>query len=1077
MRKQLLYFLIIILLQQNYKLQAQNYSIAPNKYNLNIKSPDASQFAKFVDIPTSTHTGAVGIDIPIYNIKVDDYNLPISLKYHASGIKVKEIASKVGLGWSLSVGGISLSKQIFGNEDEGSIPSINQADGAFQLNNRASNDHALAVSITGFNVFEPDNPITQTKRDTQPDIFSYSLGNISGDFYFDSAGKIVKIPETDIKIEGLSILTDNAGNRYFFSVGNRMRTLGGYIPSVENVVNTDFIVNKIILKTGKEIKFEYLSGSYSYLSSYYKGYTFPLYCINSTSSEYNEYASLTEMMPEKYLSKIIYPEGYVFFTYNNNREDIINGISLETISVYNKYDKLIANYNLTKNYFTSNDVKNISGYPAHTNTLTKRLKLNEVKNTIENSSYKLTYYEDYSLPNRLSDATDYVGYFNGQLNNLGIPYFSMEDNVYGWGDNKNPNINYALSGSLKEVIYPTGGKMKLEYELDDFNFDGEETEVFHRGFTECGNGNDPISKVFSVNSNRPNIQFKFTFNSPYSPDDDGTGSLPTGPYVIGELLDQNNNVLKQFLINKEYDFLLEKKPMYKIRFRRIGNIDVSMPMPCIVAEWYEIKTESKKYNKSVGGIRVKRINKHENSNTIIDEVFTYKDENNVSTGVFMGDPINYYYSVISPDGFNGDSCENLVVSNSGNFNLSTINGKPTIYDKVITERININELNKKWKTIDTYYNIGSTNAYNHRTPYQTFVNNQFARGLLIRKEIFNSDNIMVKKIENEYSNDFFFNQRSQDYLSTFPNLTIRPYQLNIIAIVRSYISVDIIYTPIFSFDRYEITSAWVKNKSTKITDYLNNKELEESVEYFYDNSYKSLNPLKQVITFPDTSVQETTYSYAHEKGNQLMIDRNMIGIPLETISTQTMNASTKILAKTGTVYPTSIPTTQAEDLVLPLSVQSYDILSNTPSTEVTYDKYDAKGNLQQYTGKDDIPISIVWGYNQTQPIAKVEGMTYEQLVNSGLTAAIVSASDSDALNPSNEPAFIAELDTFRKSAALAAVQVTTYTYDPLVGVTSITPPSGIREVYLYDAANRLQEIRENNTTGKLLKEFKYNYKP
>ncbi|WP_374464396.1 hypothetical protein [Chryseobacterium sp.] len=55
-------------------------------------------------------------------------------------------------------------------------------------------------------------------------------------------------------------------------------------------------------------------------------------------------------------------------------------------------------------------------------------------------------------------------------------------------------------------------------------------------------------------------------------------------------------------------------------------------------------------------------------------------------------------------------------------------------------------------------------------------------------------------------------------------------------------------------------------------------------------------------------------------------------------------------------------------------------------------------------------------------------------------------------------------------------QITTYTYDPLIGVRSITPPSGIREVYIYDSANRLKEIRENNQTGNLLKEFKYNYK-
>jgi YD repeat-containing protein len=57
---------------------------------------------------------------------------------------------------------------------------------------------------------------------------------------------------------------------------------------------------------------------------------------------------------------------------------------------------------------------------------------------------------------------------------------------------------------------------------------------------------------------------------------------------------------------------------------------------------------------------------------------------------------------------------------------------------------------------------------------------------------------------------------------------------------------------------------------------------------------------------------------------------------------------------------------------------------------------------------------------------------------------------------------------------LADKLVTTYTYDPLIGVTSITPPSGIRESYIYDSANRLQKVIDVN--GKVLKEMKYNYK-
>ncbi|MCX8526482.1 sugar-binding protein, partial [Chryseobacterium formosus] len=136
--------------------------------------------------------------------------------------------------------------------------------------------------------------------------------------------------------------------------------------------------------------------------------------------------------------------------------------------------------------------------------------------------------------------------------------------------------------------------------------------------------------------------------------------------------------------------------------------------------------------------------------------------------------------------------------------------------------------------------------------------------------------------------------------------------------------------------------------------------------------------------------------------------------------------------------------------------------------------YDSKGNLLQYTTKDGITTSIIWGYNGTQPIAKIVGYPYS--IVSPLASSIISASDQDALNPANEANLLLQLDAFRKNSGLEEGQITTYTYDPLIGVTSITPPSGIREVYLYDTANRLKEIRENNASGKILKEFKYNYK-
>ncbi|WPO81515.1 hypothetical protein SD427_12155 [Chryseobacterium sp. JJR-5R] len=257
-----------------------------------------------------------------------------------------------------------------------------------------------------------------------------------------------------------------------------------------------------------------------------------------------------------------------------------------------------------------------------------------------------------------------------------------------------------------------------------------------------------------------------------------------------------------------------------------------------------------------------------------------------------------------------------------------------------------------------------------------------------------------------------------------------------------------------------------------------NNYIESKVSNIYNNKYLLA---RKLATFPDNSITENTYQYAHEKNNQKLITANMIGIPLETttIKKQNENDAGKTVSKTEVVYPdqNNYPTAQAGSLLLPLSLKSSDQLTGVMSTDVTYDKYDEKGNIVQYTAKDGIPVTIVWGYNQTQPIAKIAGAKLSDIPQS-LINIIVSASDTDAsATPNNdETSLLQALDNFRKDASLSNYQVTTYSYDPLIGVRSITPPSGIREVYIYDNARRLMEIRENDQTGKLLKEFKYNYK-
>jgi hypothetical protein len=210
---------------------------------------------------------------------------------------------------------------------------------------------------------------------------------------------------------------------------------------------------------------------------------------------------------------------------------------------------------------------------------------------------------------------------------------------------------------------------------------------------------------------------------------------------------------------------------------------------------------------------------------------------------------------------------------------------------------------------------------------------------------------------------------------------------------------------------------------------------------------------------------------AKDKAVQKLIDVNILNTPVEIEKKK----NGKTLFKQELKYENS-------SSILPSSELAYDLKSNLMATEVTYDKYDSKGNLLQYTAKNGIPVTVIWGYRQSQPIAKIEGASYSQITqafglnsndnNSYLDLDIVKKSDLH-FDSTTESELISKLKDFKNKPELKNYSISTYTHAPLVGVKSITSVSGIRENYKYDSANRLEKVEdiENKTT----KEYKYNY--
>lgn len=80
-------------------------------------SPDAAGIEKFGNIPVSYATGVPDISIPVWTIKCGNLTWPVSLSYHAGGIRVDEVASCAGLGWSVIGQGV-ITRTRNGRPDE-----------------------------------------------------------------------------------------------------------------------------------------------------------------------------------------------------------------------------------------------------------------------------------------------------------------------------------------------------------------------------------------------------------------------------------------------------------------------------------------------------------------------------------------------------------------------------------------------------------------------------------------------------------------------------------------------------------------------------------------------------------------------------------------------------------------------------------------------------------------------------------------------------------------------------------------------------------------------------------------------
>lgn len=318
-------------------------------------SPNSSELGKYVETPVDYFTGIPNISIPLYTIKCKSLDIPISLNYHGGGIKVEQTSTWVGLGWSLSSGGL-ITRVVRGLPDDryhtdnfiskGFYFFTGAYDGLLSNNN----------TINAYNSYLVSNG----KADGEPDMFFFNFMGINGQFFFDNDKHIHLTSQNDIliqpTIENYSItkfiITLANGTKYIF---DQIESTFSNLP-YDLEFNSSWYLSEIVTQTesilffyeDEEISEQKLNGQTSWVDT--DGITHNLFR--------KRYDPLIHSKCKR-LSRIEWSNGYIVFNADQLREDLGHfpnstkyAKALTNIEIFDNLDQLIKEYNFNYSYIS-----------------------------------------------------------------------------------------------------------------------------------------------------------------------------------------------------------------------------------------------------------------------------------------------------------------------------------------------------------------------------------------------------------------------------------------------------------------------------------------------------------------------------------------------------------------------------------------------------------------------------------------------------------------------------------------------------------------------------------------------------
>ncbi|HEY5744732.1 MAG TPA: hypothetical protein VIU12_01540 [Chryseolinea sp.] len=965
-------------------------------------SPDVAALGKYGSIPVGLNTGIPEISIPLFTINTGKLSLPISLSYHASGIKVSELASWVGLGFSLNAGGV-ISRTVVGLCDEGGF---------------WSNTVKNSSQITGSDEMYIKG-MANVANDPESDLYFFNFNGHAGKFIYrqnDNQNPLI-VPKVPIKINYLSghfEIVDETGTLYIFARAENMTgpqplnltfNSAYHLTEIVSADQTDHIYLTYTTSTGYSDD----TKEYTWLIGENCSMSWDTPYLLSYDKNTSDFKPISRGIIAQKLDEINWSNGKIKFIPDNTRLDGPTS-RLAEIQIHTKNQQgafiLQKSYVLDEDYFQST-----GGNPASNNYRLKLKGLSEKDaNGIVSKNYSFYYDETQPLPHRLSLAQDWWGYYNGKVNNTSL--IATEDvnfvnhNYPVGGGSRTPDSTYMRAGTLNKIVYPTGGYTEFYYGANVYSG----TQVSHpsagASVGESGNTTTLFTKTITITPTASGLaRIHATLSDVTNPN----------PFYSTVIFKEQNAAAN--LVSYQYDYTQSPHPSkiekdftaritagktYELTVKAKGtSTDPNMAGAAFVVANVTWDEYTQDVQMLAGGLRIRKMRDFESPTAKpVTRIYKYGTDESGSGVLLSGvNGVGNFKQIIElartyPTGPAG-ACEigcyaqRMLISGRPATDLTGLGGSSVVYPEVaVYEESDVSKPNGKevynFTVVPDVFD-GAPSAYNNGV-YQS--NESWSGGDEIWRGTYKKVGADAKTLVKEVSTSRVI------YNSSFVTGTKVGWKMSFEGCgdpVNPYSYFDLIYY----FDYY-VYSGLKATGYTLETDYSSTdptRGLSNRTDYFYDNLADNHQQVTRIVTRDSEGLEKMKrYWYPADYNNTgeitPLLQKNIIATPIKEETyrdNQLLGGTVSRLNSDGKpfeVYQFETTTPQPASAHNPAVIVPSGYVKKA---DIGYDGTTHNINKVQLT--NNLSTGYLWSYNNTYPIAKIENADVTQVAATSFEAA------------------------------------------------------------------------------------------